>query len=360
MVALERDGYEAGRQAARILDGEMAADIPILADRTINAVFDARMLARWHVDFENLPPYSELRFIEESIWVLYRSELTTLIVAFVLMAFLITALVLNRSRLSRAQSKLLDEINERKTAENQLDQHRQKMQAYNRQLTLGEMTAGIAHEVNQPLNAIQNYLQAAQRRLEADPPQPEKIRNLIDKSEEQAARAGEIIVNIRNLFQADLTEYQSVSLNELIRNISGLIDAELKSAPVRMELDLASDLPVIKANAIQIEQLVLNLINNARQMILEYRNNGQGKITVKTGQTVSGEIQLEVADNGPGIPEDNLDSIFELFFTTSTGGIGLGLAICRSIIEAHEGRIEAVNCSSGGAVFRVILPAAET
>ena len=170
------------------------------------------------------------------------------------------------------------------------DQHRQKLQAYNRQLTLVEMTAGIAHEVNQPLNAIQNYLQAAQRRLEADPPQPEKIRNLIDKSEEQAARAGEIIVNIRKLFQADLTEYQSVSLNELVRKISSLIDAELKSAQVRMELDLASDLPVIRANAIQIEQLALNLINNARQMILEYRNNGQGKITVKTGQTVSGEI----------------------------------------------------------------------
>jgi len=360
MVRLEKDGYEAGRMAARIMNGEMAADIPILVDREGSAVFDARMLARWHVDFENLPPYSELRFIEESVWVRYQAELSTMIVAIVLMAFLIVALVLNRSRLSHAQSMLLGEMEERRAVENRLAQHRQKLQDHNRYLTAVEMTAGIAHQVNQPLNAIQNYLQAAQRRLEADSPQPEKIRNLIDKSEAQAARAGEIIVHIRKLFEADQTEHHSVSLNELIRQISRLIEAEMKSTPVRIDLDLASDLPAIRANSIQIEQLVLNLINNARQVILDYRDNGQGKITVKTGQTVNGEIQIEVADNGPGIPEDILDSIFELFFTTSAGGTGLGLAISRSIVEAHEGRIEAVNRSSGGAVFRVILPAAET
>ncbi|AVY92697.1 MULTISPECIES: ATP-binding protein [Microvirgula] len=221
--------------------------------------------------------------------------------------------------------------------------------------TMGEMASGIAHEINQPLTAIVNYNQAALRLLADEEPEFDTIRHAIRATANQAQRAGEIIKRLRAFVSRQSTQRATLDLNRLISDVLALADFDLRSAAVTIDTDLTEPLPLVEADSIQMEQVVLNLLRNALDAIKPIEP--WGRIFIRTRASAK-HVQLEVGDNGTGLNTETLESLFHPFFTTKSSGMGLGLTICQSIVESFEGSIRASNRSAGGALFTIEIPVA--
>lgn len=221
---------------------------------------------------------------------------------------------------------------------------------------LGELTASIAHEVNQPLAAIATSAAAGKRWLGRPEPDLDEVRALIEAIAADAARAAGIIGRVRDMAMHRAPESALLSLNGLVEEALLFLRHELQEQGVTLSLDLAPDLPPVLADRTQLQQVVVNLAINAAQAMGQVEGVRDLRIaTRRDGATV----QVTVADRGPGISGQNLARLFDSFFTTKAGGMGMGLPICRSILETHGGAIAATNAPGGGAVFTVTLPAAE-
>jgi PAS domain S-box-containing protein len=219
---------------------------------------------------------------------------------------------------------------------------------------LGELTASIAHEVNQPLGAILTNAEAALRWLNRSRPDLDELRALSARTAADARRAADVIRRIRGMATRTGPERSPLALNSVVEEVMLFLRPELMRQGVEAFLDLAPDLPDIVADRVQLQQVFANLAVNAMHAMA---NGGERRLTIRTVRADTPTIRADVEDTGPGISTDHLGRLFQSFFTTKDGGMGIGLAICRSIVEAHGGRIEAANLPGHGARFRFTLPA---
>jgi PAS domain S-box-containing protein len=243
------------------------------------------------------------------------------------------------------------DITDRKLAE----EARQSLAHSSRLAVVGELTAMIAHEVNQPLGAILSNADAAEMLLNSKEVPLEEIQRILVAIKQNDLRASEAVRRIRTLVRKREVENQRLDLNEVIVDVVELVAGDALKRRVRFKKDLAADLPGVRGDRVHLEQVLLNLTLNAMDAMVEVPES-ERRITIQTSRNGGDTIQIAIIDTGPGIGADKLPHIFESFFTTKKEGMGLGLSIARSIIEAHQGRIWAENNPGGGAAFRFELP----
>lgn len=234
-----------------------------------------------------------------------------------------------------------------------LQRHQVEMAHVLRVSALGEMAGQLAHELTQPLGAIANYAAGCRRRLEASPGVAAEIVEVVDRIGGEALRAGAIIRRMRELLQKSEPQRQAVDVNALVREVMALLDSEVRERGVAVELRLSEDLPAVQADGIEIEQVLINLARNA----IEAMHGGARAPTlaIETRVGRAGTIEVMVRDTGPGLPDGVDHQIFEPFYTTKPRGLGMGLAISRTIVELHGGTL-AASSGPAGATFRVTLP----
>jgi PAS domain S-box-containing protein len=225
----------------------------------------------------------------------------------------------------------------------------------NRVTTMGQMTASIAHEVGQPISAVITNANAALRWLSTQPADLEEVRQALGRIVKDGHRAGEVLGRIRALVKKVPPRRDCSDVNEAVREIIALIQAECHRNGVRVQTRLSGDLPPVVGDRVQVQQVILNLIVNAIEAMSE-GSNGPSELTIVSDVGDSNHVLVEVQDTGPGFEMGELDRLFRPFYTTKPDGLGMGLAICRSIVEAHRGRLWAEPNRPRGAVFRFTLP----
>ena len=220
--------------------------------------------------------------------------------------------------------------------------------------TLGEMAASIAHEINQPLAAAVINGNACLRWLDAQPPNLSEARQAVARLVKEATRAGEIIVQVRNLTQNKPPEKSWLGINEIITATATLIDREIQQNKVSFETNLSDDVPLVQGDRVQLQQVILNLLINAVESMTAVAL-GSRKLTISSSKNGTG-VLVRVGDTGRGFAREDLDRLFNAFYTTKRNGMGMGLAISRSIVESHGGRIWATRNAPHGAIFHFLLP----
>ena len=230
---------------------------------------------------------------------------------------------------------------------------RAEMAHVNRVSTMGELLASMSHELKQPITASALNASTALHWLQHDPPDVNAASELTNKIIKSSKLAGEIIDRLRSLYKKALPKREPLILNEIIDEMIGMVRAEAVRHGVSIHADLADGLSAVCADRVQIQQVLMNLMLNG----IEAMSDTGGVLTVKSQMTAEGRIQISVIDTGPGLPPDDVGRIFDAFFTTKPQGSGMGLAISKSIVESHDGRIWANRNSGRGAAFEFTLPA---
>jgi PAS domain S-box-containing protein len=250
-----------------------------------------------------------------------------------------------------------EDITERKRAEDEARRQRNELAQLGRVIIMGEMATSLAHELNQPLTVISGCAQVCLKRLRSDGSKPEELLESMEQVTEQAERANQIIRRARSFIQKEEQERGKIDVNEAIRNVADLLHSDAREHGAGIELDLAAALPTVVADPFQIQQVILNLVHNGMEAMSEVRP-ALRHLTIHTSASGDGAVEIAVCDQGQGMPTEVLDRIFDPFFTTKSTGLGMGLSICRSIIESHGGRLWATSDSGIGTVFRFSLPIA--
>lgn len=243
-------------------------------------------------------------------------------------------------------------------SERKLREHRSELAHVARLNLMGEMASGIAHELNQPLNAILNFNQACLRMLADEEPDFDEIGRAMTQAAEQSKRAGEIIRALRAFICKHDAAPAPLRLAQVARNALVLAERELRDQQVDVAQDFPGDLPDVTADSIQIEQVILNLLRNSTEAM--YACPPEKRRIEISARATEKEVVVTVRDHGSGIPQDMLDRIFHPFHTSKPHGMGLGLAICQSIIESYGGQFRARNCPDGGAELEFSLPITQT
>jgi PAS domain S-box-containing protein len=247
------------------------------------------------------------------------------------------------------------DITERRQAELEAARQRTDLAHASRLAIVGELTASIAHEINQPLGAILSNAETAEILLQSKQPHLEEIQHILADIRKDDLRASEVIRRMRELLRKRELEFKLIDLNVVASNVLRFVDGETHRRGVEIEKQFADTLPVVRGDVIHLQQVLLNLILNGMEAMSESSKSNR-RLTIRTAYDGKGNIEVAVEDSGPGIPSERLPRLFDSFFTTKTHGMGLGLSIVRSIVEAHGGRIWAENNASGGACFRFTLP----
>jgi PAS domain S-box-containing protein len=246
------------------------------------------------------------------------------------------------------------DVSASKRAEQELRQAQAELAHVTRVTTLGELTASIAHEVNQPITGVITNAEAGLRWLRAEPPDLDEIRVILGGIIKDGRRAGDVIHRIRALVKKAPPRMARFDLNEAVLDVIALTRSELLSHGVSLHDQLATGLPLIEGDRIQVQQVILNLILNAVEAMSSI--DGAREIRISTAREISNGVLITVKDSGPGLASQSADRLFDAFYTTKPDGMGMGLAICRSIIEAHRGRLWATTNEPRGAVFQFTLP----
>jgi signal transduction histidine kinase len=334
---------DSGRQTAavaiRILGGEKPGDINTPPVQFGRPMFDWREMQRWGISESRLPPGSEILFRDPTAWDKYRVQILVVLAMLLLQGALISWLIYEHRRRSRAEVLARTSMSE--------------LSHVNRVATAGELSASIAHEVNQPLTGIVGRAAAARRWLASERPDLDKVRTALDQIETAGHRASDIIANVRSMFQRDTQDTTSIDINALIWTVLGLVNIDLRKQQIELKMELDDQLPAVLGNRVQLQQVVLNLIMNA---IDAMRPVPERVLSVKTALDGRDDVHVSIADTGIGIAPSDVEQVFKPLFTTKTHGMGMGLSICRSIIESHNGRISVSAGDERGCVFHVILP----
>ncbi len=253
------------------------------------------------------------------------------------------------------------DITERKRAEakaRQNDRRYREMQTElahaNRVAAMGQLTASIAHEVNQPLTGVITYGDACLRWLDGEVPRIDQARNAVEQMIGSARRASDVIARIRALSRKDALETAQLDINKAIDDVIALIREEINVHGVSLQLDLGASLPPVDGDRIQLQQVIMNLLMNGIQAT-SWVTGRPRELRIRTLEHGSDQILVAVEDSGPGIESENIDRVFKAFYTTKPDGIGMGLSICRSIVEAHGGRLWATANVPHGATFQFTL-----
>jgi len=246
-------------------------------------------------------------------------------------------------------------ITERKRAEEALRSAQAELAHANRVATMGQLTASVAHEVSQPIAATVMNAQAALRWIGAQPPNLNEVRQSLGQIVDNSKRAGDVIGRIRALIKKAPPQKEALEINEAILEVIALTRGEVVQNGIAVRTQLADGLPRIQADRVQLQQVILNLIVNAVQA-MSGASDGTRELLIATSADASNGILVSLRDSGPGLDPASLERLFDAFYTTKSSGLGMGLSICRSIIEAHGGRIWASANEPRGAVFHLSLP----
>ena len=247
------------------------------------------------------------------------------------------------------------DVTELKRAELDAQRSRQELAHFTRVSTMGELTASLAHELNQPLAGILSNAQAAQRLLDRTPPDLAEVRNALTDIVDDDKRAGEVIHRLREFLRKGDAKLVSLDVNVLIQEVTRLLSSDALMRNVTLTLDLDPELPTVTGDRVQLQQTVLNLLLNAMEAMSESAR-GERPLVVRTARPDARTVRVSVQDAGPGLRAGSEALVFEPFYTTKPAGMGMGLAIAHSIIDAHGGDIWVTNNTTRGATFHFTLP----
>jgi signal transduction histidine kinase len=306
--------------------------------------YDWRELRRWNISAGRLPPGSEISFRQPTVWERYRWWIVGALVIFVAQAAMIASLMLQRVRRRRAEAAL--------------QRNRVELAHLTRVSTVGELTASVAHELNQPLGAILSNAEAAEMFLEADPPALDEVRDILADIRKDDQRASEVVRRMRGLLRKQEMVPRSIEITAAVEEVLKLLSGDASARKVAVKFEKTAGLPSVWCDPVHFQQVVLNLVLNGMEAMTELPD-GVRQIVIQTGPDGNGMVKVAVSDSGPGIPVESLPKLFDPFFTTKAEGMGMGLSIARTIVEAHHGEIWAENNSGSGATFYFTVPVGE-
>ena len=332
-------GLRIGELARQILDGARPQDLPIETARLV-PTFDGRQLARWKIAEASLPSGSEIGLRPPTLWRDYRRTVLVAASAGLVQLGLIVGLLYQRQA--------------RRTAEVESRNHLAMAAHVGRQLAMGEMAASVAHELNQPLNAILHNAEAADRLLESNRASTETLREILADIRTDNTRASRIIERQRLMLRKHEPEQKVIDLNAVVRECVAIVAHDAQGRAVRIDSELSAVPCAIVGDQVLLQQIVINLLLNGMDALAEAPPSRR-VLVVRTALSTDG-VELSVNDSGPGIAPDVLAHLFEPFMTTKAKGMGIGLTIVRSIVRSHRGEIEARNNPTGGATFRAVFP----
>jgi signal transduction histidine kinase len=333
-------GESIARLALRIIDGESAASIPVASANIVRPIFDWRQMQRWNVSESRLPPGSEIRFRQPSAWEQYQTQIVAIVIVILIQAGLIAGLLYKHRR--------------RRTAEVQTRQRMAELTHMNRYATAGEISASIAHELAQPLTAIRINAETAELIISSVSPNMLQLKQILVDLKRDEQRASEVLRRLRGLVSKTALEPQEIDLGNTVSDVFGFMSVLASNRSITLSCMPAPKQLHVRGDRIQLQQVILNLIMNGMDA-LAGKPARQRRIIGRITHT-QGSAEVSILDSGPGIPSDGLEQVFAPFFTTKKQGMGMGLSIARTIVEAHGGRIWAENRNNGGAVFYVRLP----
>jgi signal transduction histidine kinase len=343
LISSEEQGGEAMSIAARLRSGEHASDIRWPPTGLGEPEYDWRELKRWHIRQSDLPPGGPVLVRGLTAWEGYRWQILIIAAALVLEAALIIGLLHHRGR--------------RRRAEIDANQRMAELAELNRRSTVGELSAAIAHELTQPFSAISHNAEAAALILRAQSPDLSELGDIVASITRDQRCAAEVIKRLRNLLGKTPSEIKEIDLNEAVREVFEILSATAAARHINLTTSLAAQAVRVSGDRVQLQQVILNLVINGIDSIGR-SENGERKIIGRTALVDDASAEVTIEDSGPGIPPDKAEQIFEPFFTSNAGGIGVGLSIARTIVESHRGRIWAESRRGGGAIFKFSVPLA--
>ncbi|MGB0134776.1 sensor histidine kinase [Dokdonella sp.] len=359
LMAKEEDGYQAALMALRILQGEQPASIPVVRPTSNPAIFDGLEMARWHIDEGRLPAGAQIRNRQFSVWEEYKSVIGLVGIVIVLQGLLIGVLLVSRRQRLQAEVALLDEVGRRLEAEAMSTDLRSNLSRFSKERSLGTMATAIAHEINQPLIAIQNYAQAVKRRLQADTDDKPKLIDILAKLEGEAGRAGEITRRIRNLVSRENGPLIPTSLGRLVEGVLPILEKEAAACGCQLIWRPVGELPGILADELEIQLVLVNLLHNSMESIVASGKQDK-RVEVEARMIDEREVQVSVTDWGAGVPPGQEADLFRRLHSSKSNGMGMGLGIAEAIVAAHDGRIWYEPNPDGGAMFKFTLQAVKT
>jgi signal transduction histidine kinase len=335
-------GAEAAKLALRILNGESPSNIPITVAQAVKPIFNWSQMQRWGVKESDLPPGSEIRFREPSFWERYRWQSTSVVAVILVQAALI--------------SVLLHERRKRNDAEVEARHRMTELAHVNRQATAGELSSSIAHELNQPLGAILTNTETAELILNSSAPDLREVKEILADIKRDDLRANEVIHRMRSFLKREPFETKDIDINDTMREVFDFLAIQASARNVALYLKPSPEPLRVKGDQVQLQQVILNLVVNSMDAMASMP---YGRTVIgRTEMNGSSSVLISISDSGPGISSEKLNEVFDPFFTTKKQGMGIGLSIARTIVQAHKGRIWAENQTGGGAVFRLSLPLA--
>jgi C4-dicarboxylate-specific signal transduction histidine kinase len=338
------DGMRTGRLLVRVLNGR-SSGLPLPPPEIARPaqVVDWRQLQRWRLSENRIPPGTEVLFRTPTVWQRFGTLILAIAAILGAQSALIALLLLERRRRIRALRMV--------------EESRGQLAHIGRVATLGELTAAISHELRQPLAAIRAHAEAGGILLDRRPSDLSEAREVFRDIATDDRRAVEVLDHIRALVRKDDPIDVSVDLKRVCEQSAELLLYDAARRGVQLRLSLEPGLPPIIGDAVQLQQVVLNLVLNAMDAV--QASPRAREVVLGTSAGNGGEVEIFVRDTGPGLPPEVRLHAFEPFFSTKTQGLGMGLAIVRSIVERHRGRVHAENEITGGAIFRVQLPIAD-
>ena len=323
--------------AVRILKGEKAGDIKVSPVEFSAPRFDWGQMQRWGISEKNLPPGSEILFRDPTVWEQYRAHILAITAAILIQAALIFWLLYEHWRRQRAEILARNTMSE--------------LSHVNRMATAGQLSASIAHEVNQPLAGIVANAQAALRWLEKA--NVGEVREGLKRIVSEGHRASDIITNLRAMFKSDVQEKALVDINKLVLSVLALVRIDLQKHEIKLQTQLDDRSPQVLGNQVQLQQVISNLVMNAIESMGSLQTRA---LRIKTELSQSNTVHVSIEDTGTGIKSSDVAQLFKPMFTTKARGMGMGLSICQSIIENHDGRIWVSPGATGGSIFQFELP----
>jgi signal transduction histidine kinase len=339
MEFYEDRGRLVGQLVREVVAGK--SPTPAISSVPSRCVADARALQRWLLDERRLPSGCDVRFADRPLWRQYLWQISLALAILIGQSLLIVALFAQRRR--------------RRLAEAESQARLSAMAHMNRSVAMGGLAASIAHELNQPLGAIYNNAGAAEILIKTDPPNLNEVAEILNDIKLDDKRASEVLVRIRHMLRKTAADVEEFDLSEAIGETMKMLAAEASAKGVSLSTELEPGLSQVRADRVQVQQVILNLALNAMEAMHDQPADKR-QMVIRSRHIDDKQAEVSVSDSGAGIDPHMLPRIFNAFITTKANGMGLGLSISRSIVEAHGGRLGAHNLPAGGASFHFTLP----
>ena len=336
-------GLSAGRLAARALAGTPVTRMPVEYRSNSVPMVDWRTLQRWHISASRLPLHTVVRYQPVTLWGTYWKLIVLIGAGLLAQAVTIAALLIQRRRQRRAEAEIL--------------RQRAELAHVSRVSMMGQLASALTHELNQPLGAILRNAEAAEIFLQGERPNLEEVRAILTDIRRDDKRAGNVIDHMRSLFKRQRLATGTLDLKDMIEDTIAMARPDAAARQVRLKVEVPPHLPPAQGDRVHIQQVLLNLILNGMDAMNSIPKPRRA-LVVTAAATSHGNLRVTVTDNGTGIAPDEAGHVFEPFFTTKPHGMGMGLAISRTIIEAHGGDIWMKSLAAEGTTFTFLLPPA--